>query len=200
MTPPAKTVALGNSDLAPTKKKEEQMFQSQRRRAIRRLATVAGLVALISASAFSVANAGAARIAHDHFVSDPYADNWCGIDGTSVDTVVANYTPDSARTTLNVKTIFTATTSGESMEIQQTGLREQSTPIDNGDGTYSVTFTNAGQTPRFKLPTGQVIVDTGLFVGAATFNSATGDLLSFQVLKQDGPRPTACDAIVTALS
>jgi hypothetical protein len=167
---------------------------------MQKLIAVAAGIALLAALALPASNASAAQIGHDHFVSDPYADNACGIDGTSVDDVVANYTLDGSRTTLNVKTIFTATTSGKSMEIQETGFRRQSAPADNGDGTYSVTFTNAGQSPRFKLPTGEVIVDTGLLVGVATFDATTDDFLSFTVLKQDGPRPDACDAIVAALS
>jgi hypothetical protein len=150
--------------------------------------------------AVATSSAGAAQIGHDHFVSDPYPDNWCGIDGTSVDTVVANYTLDDSRTSLNVKTIFTATLSGKSMEIQQTGLRTSSAPTDNGDGTYSVTFTNAGQSPGIKLPTGTVLRATGVLVGVATFDSATDDFLSFEIVKQAGPRPAACDAIVAALS
>lgn len=167
---------------------------------MQKLIALAAGIALVGALALPASNATAAQIGHDHFVSDPYADNWCGIDGTSVDTVVANYTLDGSRTSLNVKTIFTATASGKSMEIQQTGLRSQSAPVDNGDGTYSITGTAAGQSPRFMLPTGQVIVDTGLLVGVATFDSATDEFLSFEIVKLAGPRPTACDAIVAALS
>ena len=148
----------------------------------------------------AAAGASAAAIGHDHFTSDPYADQQCGIDGTSIDQVVANYTLDGSRTSLNVRTTFTATASGKSMEIRQTGHRSQSAPVDNGDGTYSVTFTNTGQSPGFKLPNGQVIVDTGNFQGVATFDSTTGDFLSFEIVKQSGPRPAACDAIVAALS
>jgi hypothetical protein len=157
-------------------------------------------LALLAALAFSAANAGAAQIGHDRFVSDPYADGWCGVQGTSVDYVVANYTLDGSRASINVKTIFTATASGKSMEITQTGVRKESAPVDNGDGTFSVTFTNAGQSPGFKLPTGQVISDTGLGVFLVTFDAATGEFVSFDVVKLAGPRPNACDAIVAALS
>jgi hypothetical protein len=34
----------------------------------------------------------------------------------------------------------------------------------------------------------------------ATFDSATGDFLDFQIVKLDGPRTPGCDAIVAALS
>jgi hypothetical protein len=166
-----------------------------------RLIVLAGSIALLAALALPVSSAGAAQIGHDHFTSDPYPDNWCGIDGTSVDQVVANYTEDGSRTSLNVTTLFTATTSGKSMEIRQTGLRREGAPIDNGDGTYSVVHTNAGQSPSFKLPNGPVIaLDVGLIEGVATFDSTTGDFISFEIVKLAGPRPNACDAIVAALS
>jgi hypothetical protein len=164
-----------------------------------RIFAYAVLVASLFA-ALTAATAGAARIGHDHLTSDPYADQWCGIVGTSVDYVVANYTLDGPRTSLNVRTIFTATASGKSMEIKQTGLRLESAPVDNGNGTYSIFFTSAGQSPAFRLPTGAVIIDTGFVESVATFDSATGDFISFDIVKQAGPRPLACNAIVAALS
>jgi hypothetical protein len=91
--------------------------------------------------------ASAAQIGHDHFVSDPYADNWCGIDGTSVDDVVANSALDDSRSNINVKTIYTATASGKSMEIFQEGAWRSGPQVDNGDGTYSVTFSNSCSLP-----------------------------------------------------
>ena len=45
---------------------------------------------------------------------------------------------------------------------------------------------------------GDVIVDTGLIEGAATFDNATGDFLSFKIIKLAGPRPGACSAILAA--
>jgi hypothetical protein len=84
------------------------------------IAVAAFVVVLATASAVGAA---AAPPSHDHFVSDPYPDGWCGIQGTSVDTVVANYTPDGSKVSLNVKTLFTATASGKSIEIRTTGLQ-----------------------------------------------------------------------------
>lgn len=165
---------------------------------MRRLITLAASIVLLATVGAS--SGAAARIGHDHFTSDPYPDNWCGIDGTSVDNVVANYTLDGSRASINVRTIFTAAASGKSMEIHDTGVRKQGAPVDNGDGTYSITFTNAGQSPGFKLPDGVVIVDTGLLEGVATFDTVTGDFISFGIVKLAGPRPDACNAIVTALS
>lgn len=157
---------------------------------------IAGIL-LLMVTASAVA---ASSIGHDHFTSDPYADNWCGIDGTSVDQVVANYTLDGSRASVNVVTTFTATASGKSMQIVGTGVRKQGAPVDNGDGTYSVTFNNAGQSPGFRLPGGVTIHDTGLIVGVATFDSATDEFISFEVVKLAGPRPDACPAIIAALT
>lgn len=140
---------------------------------------------------------------HDHFTSDPYADNWCGIAGTSVDTVVAHYIEQASGAsieTVNITTLFTATATGKSMEIRQTGVRRAGAPIENGDGTYSVFFTNAGHSPSFKMPNGPpIVLNVGLVQGVATFDAATGEFLSFEVVKVAGPRLPGCDAIVAYL-
>jgi len=153
------------------------------------------------AAAASALPAAPATIGHDHFVSDPYADEWCNIPGTSVDRVVANYTADSeARAAINVRTTFTTVT-GKTMLIVTTGVRRQGSPVDNGDGTYSVIFTNAGQSPTFKLPNGPVIgLDVGLVQFDVTFDSATGDFVGFDVLKIAGQRLPLDSAICAALS
>ncbi len=80
---------------------------------------------------------------HAHFTSDVYDDQWCGIAGTSVDRVVAQYVERESGAsveTLNIATVFTATASGTSMLIRQTGARHAGAPVDNGDGTYSALF------------------------------------------------------------
>jgi hypothetical protein len=154
----------------------------------------------VLALAPATAATAASPIGHDRFTSDAYADNWCGIDGTSVDRVVANYTADGSRASINVVTTFTATASGKSMEIRQTGARKSGAPIDNGNGTYSVVFTNAGQSPGFYLPNGVVAHDTGLVKGIVTFDSVTDEFLDFQVVKIAGPRLDACPAIIAALA
>ena len=156
--------------------------------------------AFLAAGSLGTAAATAAQIGHDHFVSDPYPDNWCGIDGTSIDNVVANYRLDGSRTSLRVMTTFTATASGKSMEILQSGVRTSGSPVDNGDGTYSVTFTESGPSPLILLPTGQALPATGFIEFLVTFDSATGDFLDFEVVKQAGLRVGACDQIIAALS
>lgn len=161
------------------------------------------LIVLATAVALAIATAtaaSAAQINHDRFVSDPYQDNWCGLDGTSIDDVVANYRTDGAHQTLRVKTTFTASASGKTMEIEQSGLRVSDPPVDKGNGTYSVTFANSGPSPKIMLPTGKPIVDTGFLEAVVTFDSATDDFIDFQLVKQAGSRPPGCDRIIAAMS
>lgn len=151
------------------------------------------LVALVLAAPA----AAAAPVGHDHFTSDPYPDEWCGLPGTSVDRVVANST--DGRESINVRTTFTAA-NGKELEIRQTGVRKGGPPIDNGDGTYSEIHTNAGQSPGFKIPNGPVIGnDVGLVTFRVTFDSATGDFVGFEVLKVAGQREPLGDQICAAL-
>lgn len=160
---------------------------------------IAGLA--LTVAALSAGGAWSAPPQHDHLVSDPYADNWCGIDGTSVDHVVATYTADESRTSLNVKTTFTATDTGKVMEIDSTGVQRRSAPIDNGDGTYSVIDTNAGQSSVFKIPHGPpIVMDVGLIQFRVTRDSVTDEFVGFDVVKVAGQRPPGCDAIVAYLT
>ncbi|MFL5955615.1 MAG: hypothetical protein ACJ76I_16065 [Gaiellaceae bacterium] len=157
----------------------------------------------VSVVAFAVtAAAVAGGIGHDHFTSDPYPDSWCGLTGTSVDQVVANYTTaNDSRASINVLTTFTVTATGKSLEIRSTGVRKVGTPIDNGDGTFSLIFTSAGASPMFKLANGPVIgVDVGLIMFDVTFDQATGDFVSFNVVRVAGQRPALDSQICAALA
>ena len=163
----------------------------------------ASLVGVLAFAAVAVAGAPVVNV-HASFTSDPYADNWCGIDGTGVDRVVAHYKEDASGASienLNITELFTATASGKSIEIRQTGVRRASAPIDNGDGTYSIIATNRGQGPGIKLPNGPVIVlSVGLVEFLVTFDSATGEFVSFEVLRDKGQHPPGCALIVAALT
>jgi hypothetical protein len=161
------------------------------------IATAAAAILLLAGTSAATAATG---VGHDRFTSDPYADNWCGIDGTSVDQGVVNYTLDGSRTSLHVVTTFTATASGKSMEIVDSGLQTQSSPVDNGNGTYSVTFVTAGTSPLILLPTGKPVVDTGFLEAVATFDTTTGDFVGFEIVKQAGSRPAGCAQIIAATS
>ncbi|HET7128883.1 MAG TPA: hypothetical protein VFJ93_07400 [Gaiellaceae bacterium] len=161
--------------------------------------------ALLAASAVAlalVAGSSAATIGHDHFTSDPYADSWCDLEGTSVDQVVANYTTlDESRASINVLTTFTATATGKQLEIRSTGARKEGARVDNGDGTYSMFFTNTGQSPKFKTPNGSVVgLDVGLITFEVTFDVATNDFISFIVVKLAGQRPALGAEICAALT
>ena len=160
---------------------------------------------LVGASVLALvlaAMAPAGTIGHDHFTSDPYPDSWCGLAGTSVDRVVANFpTADESRASINVLTTFTVTATGKSLEIRATGVRKEGAPIDNGDGTFSMIFTNAGLSPMFKIPNGPVIgVDVGLIMFDVTFDKATGDFVSFSVVRIAGQRPALDSQICAALT
>jgi hypothetical protein len=149
-----------------------------------------------------VGAASAGTIGHDHFTSDPYADSWCGLAGTSIDKVVANYTTvDESRASINVLTTFTATATRKQLEIRSTGVRKEGAPIDNGNGTYSVIFTNAGLSPKFKVPNGPMIgVDVGLIMFDVTFDKTTGDFIAFSVVRVAGQRPALDSQICAALT
>jgi hypothetical protein len=147
------------------------------------------------------APASAATIGHDRFTSDPYPDEWCGLAGTSVDRVVANFTAGSdARASINVLTTFTAV-NGKQLEIRSTGVRTESAPVDNGDGTYSLVHTDAGLSPMFKAPNGPVIGnDVGLVTFVLTFDSSTGAFVGFDVVKIAGQRLPLDSQICEALT
>jgi hypothetical protein len=179
---------------------------------VRNVFAFAALAALLVAATVGAGAGGAAPPVvngHDHFVSDPYPDEWCGIEGTSVDTVVAHFAERADGTTLeaiNVSTVFTSAATGKSIIIRQTGARVGGARIDNGDGTYSIVSSSRGQSPSFKIVNGPVLgVDVGYVAFRLTFDAATGEWLGFEdgfeVLKEAGQRPVVeCDAIVAALT
>ena len=60
---------------------------------------------------------------------------------------------------------------------------------------------NAGLSPMFKIPNGPVIgVDVGLIMFDVTFDEATGDFVSFSVVRVAGQRPTLDSQICAALT
>ena len=159
-------------------------------------ATAAALVLAVAAAA------SPGQIGHDHFMSDPYPDSWCDLPGTSVDRVVANFsTADDSHSSINVLVTFTVIATGKQLLIHSTGVRKEGPRVDNGDGTFSVIFTNAGQSPKFKVPNGPVVgLDVGLIVFDVTFDEATGDFISFDVVRIAGQRPALNDEICAALT
>jgi hypothetical protein len=79
-----------------------------------------------------------------------------------------------------------------------------STAVDNGDGTYSFIQTSDG-VYMVKAEHGSPIsIDAGRETARVTFDSATGDFISVEVVSIDGPRPpsadASCDSFVAALT
>jgi hypothetical protein len=168
------------------------------------LIALAGAVALMAGvPAFGLAGPPVIN-EHVNFTSDPYDDSWCGIDGTSVDRVVTHFKLDASGASLEnteIKTLFTATASGKSMLIHTTGAVKVSALIDNGDGTSTAIIETMGTRPQFKLPNGPVLVrSAGKGIFAVTFDSTTGEFISFEVIDLKGPHPPGCDIIVAALT
>ena len=61
--------------------------------------------------------------------------------------------------------------------------------------------TNAGQSPKFKVPNGPVIgLDVGLITFDVTFDHSTGDFVSFSVVRVAGQRPALDSQICAALT
>ena len=162
----------------------------------------ATLIAVLAFAAVAMAAPPVVNV-HVNFTSDPYADNWCGIDGSSVDSVVAHYKEDAGGAfiaNLNLTISFTATASGKSMQVHIARVGKATAPIDNGDGTATVLTTTNG-VQSFKLQNGPLFVrSAGNITFAVTFDAVTGDFISFEVVEEHGQFPPGCDQIVVALT
>ena len=181
---------------------------------MRRLIALAGLAGgLLVALSFPVSGIAAKPVVHEHFtIHDTFADNFCGIDGTSVVNGVGDYTEYANGTyklTQSIKQIFTATASGKSLEFQLAGpILGAVNPIDNGDGTVTFVTTFKGLAEKIKVAHGPTLPrDAGVITLAQTFDAITGDFISFQILSQHGPHPEAdsngallCEVVVPALT
>jgi hypothetical protein len=167
--------------------------------------TIATVVAFVLAAVVTGAGAAAAPVSNEHFklTSAPYADGWCGVAGTSIDTVVAHLivgADGAVLENLNLTTVFTATASGKSMEVHIARVGRASAAVDNGDGTETIFLTNNGL-QNFKLPNGPLIVrNAGSITFAITLDTATGDFVSFEVVEEHGQFPPGCAFIIEALT
>jgi hypothetical protein len=162
------------------------------------------LMGLMASSAGATATAP--TVQHFHFTSDPYPDNICGIDVIGVDTVSGMFLVSASGATINaaeVTTVLTNPTTGKSITFKNAGVAKQSAPIDNGDGTSSTISTVNGLSPKVSELNGPPLdgIDTGSITFLVTFDTATGDFISFDVLSIKGPRPAGgCDLITAALT
>lgn len=173
-----------------------------------KLIPFAGLCMLIVALVVPASGAAgtAPSVEHFHFTSDAYDANICGIDVTGVDTVSGMFLLSASGASINaaeVTTVYTNPTSGKSITFMSAGVAKQSAPVDNGDGTSSVVATVNGPSPKVSQLNGPPLngIDTGSITFLVTFDTATGEFITFDVLSIKGPRPiVGCDLFVAALT
>jgi hypothetical protein len=165
---------------------------------MRRVGVVAGIVAL--AAAVPAASLGAKPVAIDHesFVDGPNPGEWCGaLSGTWSSSGTFTFRADATgafHATQRATSVFTAAT-GKSLEVSEAGV-DMGAGVDNGDGTMTFTEQTAGLAVTFKVPNGPMLKDAdgkpllgaGVLDSAATFDVATGDLVSLQETWH-GPHP-----------
>ncbi len=165
-----------------------------------------GVYAMTASAAASGAAATAPTVQHDHFTSPPYSANICGINVIGVDTVVVTVlTSPASGAVINPRlltTVFTNPSSGKSVTLMDAGLAVASTS-DNGDGTSTTVVTVDGLT-KVQMLNGPLlnINVVGSITFAVTFDTATGDFISFAFLsiKGLGPNPPSCDVLTAALT
>jgi hypothetical protein len=178
-----------------------------------RLALVSVVVAAIVAVVMPGSGVAAKPVFHSHEnFSDTFADNICGIPGTSVARGVDNFTvyaDNTFKDNVTVNLVFTATASGKSIRIhaanQVTGNDQ---PIDNGDGTVTFVQTFKGLPEQLKIPNGPLLSrDAGVVTFTTIFDAITGDFISQTVSGEKGPHPDLdsdfavfCNVLVPALT
>jgi hypothetical protein len=159
------------------------------------------LGAVTAALAVPAAVFGAQPVVRDHesFVDGPYPETWCGVvDGTETDTNMFMFSQDAngaLRATFSFKGVFTATSTGKSLEFADAGV-DMGVGVDNGDGTTTFSEHNAGLAIRFKAENGGVLKDAdgkpiigaGVIDSTAVIDNATGDIVSYSEAVH-GPHP-----------
>jgi hypothetical protein len=179
---------------------------------MRRLFALTGLAAALL-MALMASNAAAAPIVeqfHGTF-SDTFADNICGIDGTTVVNGMDNiqiFADGTFKDQFRQNYVFTSAATGKSVLLfvaqQFTGVG----PIDNGDGTVTFVATFKGLPEKLKIPNGPILSrDAGYVSFNDTFDATTGDFLGEVISPENGPHPDLdsgfaifCDVIVPALT
>lgn len=163
-----------------------------------RIAAAAAVVSAVAAIP-AVAFAGHPVVSdHGSFVDGPYAQNFCGVDGSQIDTGRFTFKQDASgafHATETFKGVFTASGTGKSLELSAAGV-DMGNAVDNGDGTATFTEHTAGLVLKFKIPNGPTLKDAdghpiigaGLIDTVATFDIATGDLISLEETVH-GPHP-----------
>ena len=145
---------------------------------------------------------------HDHF-TDTFANEICGVEGTSRITLTENFTlydDDTFADQHSYRETFTAD-DGRSVVISNAGLvRGDGGVVDEDAGTISFTTTYIGLPEKIRSATGAIQTrDAGRITIVSTFDLETGEFLGSEIT-QNGPHPEAdadfelfCDAFEAAL-
>ena len=163
-----------------------------------RIAAVAAVVA-VAAAVPAVGVAGQPVIRdHQSVVEGPFPSSFCGVDGSEVDTGTFTFRQDASgafHATESFRNVFTASSTVKSLEYSNANL-DMGAGVDNGDGTVTFSEHTAGLAVKFKILNGPVLKDAdgkpiigaGVIDTVATFDIATGDLISIQETVH-GPHP-----------
>lgn len=175
-----------------------------------RAVTVLAAVVIVLALPVSASAAKPVEQFHDHF-TETFANNLCGIDGTST-IVVQNtftlYSDDSFKSAGSFRQTFTAL-NGRSVKISSAGTTSGPAPvIDEEAGTITFITTYIGLPEKIQTAQGRVLLrDAGIITLADTFDLETGEFLGGEVVTIKGPHPEAesdfeafCEVIIPALT
>src|SRR5262249_61145695 len=143
--------------MEPSVKKGGEMQHTRLR--IAAAAAVVSAVAAIPAVAFA-----GHHVVREHgsFVDGPYAQNFCGVDGSQIDTGRFTFKQDASgafHATETFKGVFTASGTGKSLELSAAGV-DMGNAVENGDGTATITEHTAGFVLKFKIPIGLMLKET----------------------------------------
>jgi hypothetical protein len=176
------------------------------------IVAVGALLAVLPASALGAKP----EVFHTHF-HDELADiDLCGIsvdlvaDGVFTDRLFFDQDGNPVRftSTASVKQTFTAD-NGKSVIVQSANQYIETEPIiDEAAGTITFVFSFKGLPELIKTPHGGVLLrDAGAITFADTFDLATFEFISSEILVQHGPHPEAdsdftlfCEVISEALA
>ena len=167
---------------------------------LRQQISIIAAIAAATATLPAAATAGKPFIFdHESFTDGPNPGSWCGVvDGTEITTGTFTFRQDASgafHATQQQTSVFTASATGKSIEVSAAGV-DMGAAVDNGDGTVTFTEKTSGLAVTFKVPNGPILKDTngkpllgaGVIDDVATFDIATGDLISFQETVA-GPHP-----------
>jgi hypothetical protein len=147
---------------------------------------------------------------HDHF-TESFSDVLCGIPVDVTFVVTDNFfllEDDSFRDTASVRATFTNPVNGKSVVISNAGQVSGPPPIiDEEAGTITFLTNFKGLPEKVQTAQGPVLLrDVGFVQFADTFDLATGDFISSEVVFVKGPHPDLdsdftlfCEVITGAL-